>query len=1042
MIPQRVKLSGFLSYKDEQEVRFDSAPLWMLTGANGSGKSSIFDALTYALFGCHRGGTQNSGELINRGCSTLSVEFDFLLDSGLHRVKRTLRQLKNTTKSTVQVFRQEADGSWNAVLGTDQKLKFDAWIRDKIGLDYETFTSSVLLLQGKAEKLLDATPTGRAGVLARIVDLERYQKLHAAADEKRKSSKCALESLTNQLDGIKCVTDEEYLAAEAKIVDVDRGRAEAQERIDRLQACELQALRWADAVSALDAARDKLTHNEALLSHAVAIEKDYARLRELHDVFPAVSIIVTERSRIAQSNNASEAIAKQRAAKVDSRRQTEHALHQAKAKRDGLRKSLAEDDVKQTALNADLRELAGVLEKVRQVEDAEAEVKRLADELKRFPADLDVAIGNLEEEVSRLSALAPAVPLLDRLRQERTDLVQASHREAAAKQEEDKLLAEGQTAREEHEKLQGDLAAATATREAAAAAMAEARALAHQARTLAEEFKKLSGEKTCAACGQELSAEHFQMEKKRRDLDAKAAERKLADLTKQATEARETEDALTVDEAAARTNLEKLRDRFKDKSGEAKQAAAEIARLAASCKQTYHALSEDFKRKVSPTVPHDWSAIEYPERHHLTALRSEVAGIEDVRRKLREATQAANDARVARTHHDSAVERFEKAKHGLPAADPQALRQKHAAKQTEDTAVANAIKAGRKELSSTEHEVDRQQRLLGELDRDLIELDGRCKLEESTRKQSQEAIDRAAKTLPPAWRGPLETAGLGERAKWQDEYDRLVAKGTEVKFTQLQGARGGLDSLRAEIEVLRQEADAFPEEARRSPETVRADLATARTELDLRNSELLDAQRERSILEEYRRQRAELSEQVKQLDAEHHRFKRLAELLGRDRLQRHLVRKAERQIVDCANGVLDRLSDGSLFLQLVGNDDGTSTDKALELECYNRATGAAPINVAFISGSQRFRVAVALALGIGQYASRQFRPIESVIIDEGFGCLDRSNRQVMIQELQNLRGHLKSILLVSHQEEFADAFPDGYRFELVNGATQISRIQK
>jgi DNA repair exonuclease SbcCD ATPase subunit len=168
----------------------------------------------------------------------------------------------------------------------------------------------------------------------------------------------------------------------------------------------------------------------------------------------------------------------------------------------------------------------------------------------------------------------------------------------------------------------------------------------------------------------------------------------------------------------------------------------------------------------------------------------------------------------------------------------------------------------------------------------------------------------------------------------------------------------------------------------------------------------------------------------------------LAQLLGRDRLQRHLVRTAERQIVDYANGILDRLSGGQLFLRLCGGEEGTVTDRALDLEAYNRMTGESPINVNFLSGSQRFRVAVSLALGIGQYASRQHRPIESVIIDEGFGCLDRNGRQVMIQELQNLRGHLQCILLVSHQEEFADAFQDGYRFELSDGATRIRRYQR
>jgi DNA repair exonuclease SbcCD ATPase subunit len=129
-------------------------------------------------------------------------------------------------------------------------------------------------------------------------------------------------------------------------------------------------------------------------------------------------------------------------------------------------------------------------------------------------------------------------------------------------------------------------------------------------------------------------------------------------------------------------------------------------------------------------------------------------------------------------------------------------------------------------------------------------------------------------------------------------------------------------------------------------------------------------------------------------------------------------------------------------LRLRPGGDGGEPEKALELEAYNRTTSGAAINVAFLSGSQRFRVAVSLALGIGQYASRAHRPIESVIIDEGFGCLDRNGRQVMIQELQNLRGHLQCVLLVSHQEEFADAFSDGYRFELIDGTTRVTRVQR
>src|SRR5438128_3996300 len=102
-----------------------------------------------------------------------------------------------------------------------------------------------------------------------------------------------------------------------------------------------------------------------------------------------------------------------------------------------------------------------------------------------------------------------------------------------------------------------------------------------------------------------------------------------------------------------------------------------------------------------------------------------------------------------------------------------------------------------------------------------------------------------------------------------------------------------------------------------------------------RNTDLHDAEGRKRELDRLREQRADLGGRYKAADAEHNRYKTLAELLGRDRLQRHLVRRAERQIVDYANSVLDRLSGGQLFLRLVGTEDGSGADKALDLEAYN-----------------------------------------------------------------------------------------------------------
>src|SRR5262249_22085632 len=158
-----------------------------------------------------------------------------------------------------------------------------------------------------------------------------------------------------------------------------------------------------------------------------------------------------------------------------------------------------------------------------------------------------------------------------------------------------------------------------------------------------------------------------------------------------------------------------------------------------------------------------------------------------------------------------------------------------------------------------------------------------------------------------------------------------------------------------------------PAETRMEPAQVVSRLQKARQALRACDEELAKARQQKTLLEGYRQQRDELQKEFLEAEKRQSHAKTLAQLLGRDRLQLRLGRQAERQVVDHANAVLDRLSAGQLYLRLCGEADGDgNTAKALELEAYNRETGEKPINVAFLSGSQKFRVAVALAMGIGQ----------------------------------------------------------------------------
>ena len=127
MIPQRVKLQGFLSYQDEQEIQFHDASLWMLSGLNGSGKSSIFDAVTYALFGHHRGGSQHAHELINKDSDGLVVEFDFLLDGAPYRIRRTLRRNPRGNATATQQISIVAADSAMSCTDAHSRTEWNCW---------------------------------------------------------------------------------------------------------------------------------------------------------------------------------------------------------------------------------------------------------------------------------------------------------------------------------------------------------------------------------------------------------------------------------------------------------------------------------------------------------------------------------------------------------------------------------------------------------------------------------------------------------------------------------------------------------------------------------------------------------------------------------------------------------------------------------------------------------------------------------------------------------------------------------------------------
>src|SRR5262249_15262929 len=140
MIPKRIALKNFLSFGEPaaEFVFADGEPLWVLCGPNGVGKSAVFDAITYALYGQHRGKKQKAEQLIRHGENGFELEFEFEFAGIEYRVRRT-RSRKG--RPTQHLMKRE-DGEWKCVRGNDPAGAVTAddiekWVIETFGLGYE-----------------------------------------------------------------------------------------------------------------------------------------------------------------------------------------------------------------------------------------------------------------------------------------------------------------------------------------------------------------------------------------------------------------------------------------------------------------------------------------------------------------------------------------------------------------------------------------------------------------------------------------------------------------------------------------------------------------------------------------------------------------------------------------------------------------------------------------------------------------------------------------------------------------------------------------
>lgn len=279
MLPLQIELRNFLAYRAPPPISFAGIGLACLTGRNGVGKSSLLDAMTWALWG--RARARRDEDLIHLGQADMSVALDFEQEGLRYRVQRRRSRTGTGSRGALDLWVMGDLGLRS--INENSMRRTQAKINETLRLDYETFVHSAFLQQGRADAFTLKTAAERKRILSEILGLDQWANYQTTAKTRLSAN-----------------------AAEIELMQGELRRFDAEiERAPQLQA-ELES-----AQAALDAAQAELDRISAaydkVANSSLALRRENENLRELEtriadrqsDISAVTSEIARQNERIA-----------------------------------------------------------------------------------------------------------------------------------------------------------------------------------------------------------------------------------------------------------------------------------------------------------------------------------------------------------------------------------------------------------------------------------------------------------------------------------------------------------------------------------------------------------------------------------------------------------------------------------------------------------------------------------------------------------------------------------------------------------------------
>ena len=1075
MRPVRLEISGFGPYADKIEIDMEKLGqngLYLITGDTGAGKTTIFDAVTYALFGEPSGENRKADMLRSQYArpetpTYVELEFDY---AGKHYcVRRSPKQERPSKRGTGMVVQQaEAVFTYPDGKTVSDKRNVDEAVIDILKIDRGQFTSIAMIAQGDFLKLLLAETKDRGEIFRKLFKTDYYrrfqERLGSEANSLKNQRDKAAESIQQYISGIGCGgEDDEFFSEHENAVNGLLTVSEAMELTDKIIVRdkareEIFNAELDETEKMLSEVRDRLIKAEEqskIRKELDSCEKSYDKKKSELDIL--ADALEKEKSRISEAENTAREIAVL---------ESEMTLYD---EADQRRADFAETE-KQIAAETSERNKK-TSEKIR----LEAQRKALRDELFTL-ADAGEKRERLAGEYGKISA---RINSLDKLKKKLDDYQKGELMLEAAAKNFELIRAERDRTEKSADKLTYEIMA------------------------LKERQQQLddSGEQR-----ERLLRDKEKMENYRSELIILSKE--LAEYAERCVELENAQEeyrlaAELMKQAEAEYSVS-YRD-FLDAQAGIIAEALEDGKPCPVCGSLHHpkpavklekVLAEEELDKLKKNLETAQAECgkKSQESHVINSIVTKMA--ESLKEKAEKLTRSSfeNAADKCQEYINESDRKLAELRDGIITAEKRTEEKKRNTEELKkrekmyDALMSVLSESDKKSLEaqSSMKMLEGKQRLLNEdMSAKIKEMFGDCSLENARTKTAAESAEAKRLIADISMKIADEDKKIARKAEFERQLPELDDKADMLAEQVIlsDNNAAALKSRRAELEKQikaataklrfadRAEAEVYAEQLKGKHNKLRNALEAAEKSYNSAENELtvlkgkiiqlesqsgafegIDTEKEKAYETELLRRKTTLAEKLKklhirisvnsdalrnitsrsakltELDKRYGWIKALADtatgnMSGRDKinLETWIQTTYFDKIIVRANERLRVMSGGQYTLKRSTSAENNQSKSGLELEVTDHVNGTSR-SVKTLSGGESFMASLSLALGLSEeiQSSAGGIRLDTMFVDEGFGSLDENSLQQAMRALSGLTAGNRLVGIISHVAELKE----------------------